>query len=59
MVLDGVLRKLSFRPVIFIAQGVILLVNMVVLKMLIGKLLQVEDDVSSYFKYIKQEEQGT
>ena len=43
---DGILRKLVFKPVILVTQGVILLVNMVGLKMLLGKALKVEDDVS-------------
>ena len=49
--LDGVLRKLQFRPVILMVQGVILLVGMVGLKALISKILRVEDDVSFHISH--------
>ena len=49
--LDGVLRKLQFRPVILMVQAVILLVGMVGLKALISKILRVEDDVSFHISH--------
>ncbi|XP_067931779.1 protein C-mannosyl-transferase DPY19L1-like [Watersipora subatra] len=45
LLFDGVLRhKLTYKPVVLLVQGVILLIGMVSLKVLIGRVLRVEDD---------------